>query len=109
MEPGETSPLSPRSAIGRGKKRNTDIMSISSSLVASDRTSSPIHRSHASSADGGEFTSLRLAAFMHEPLERGNRNVMLADQPTNPAVTKRRAESFMAEQMRVILGFCIQQ
>ncbi|KAK9425495.1 hypothetical protein SUNI508_12951 [Seiridium unicorne] len=78
------------------------------STVENRPSISPNRRSTASGA-GNDFTALRLAAFLYEPQARGNRNVMLADQPRNPDVTTAQAESSMAEQIRRIMGCCIQQ
>lgn len=43
---------------------------------------------------------------MNEPLERGNRNVMLPDQSQDASVTMKIAKSAMAKKLNMILDCC---
>lgn len=74
-----------------------------SSNTIDDSTSSP---RRTSSKANNELVNLRLAAFINEPLERGNRNVMLPDQSGDASVTMKKAKSAIAKKLNVILDCC---
>ncbi|ETS81938.1 hypothetical protein PFICI_06940 [Pestalotiopsis fici W106-1] len=73
--------------------------------VTDEPSTASLQRENPEASDN-DLINLRLAAFLNESMEHGNRNVMLPDQTADPSVTIKKAEASMAKKLQAILGCC---